>query len=125
VELTYRDQNEIRSVIREQLDALRTHDPERALACATPKRRSHGTPGHFMETIARTFPQLIHTQSAVFGQVRQVQDFAAQSVQVIASDGSTTSAVYILARQPDGSWLIDSCVCKKPEEGAGGLQYLN
>ena len=129
MELTHRDETQIRSIISEQLDALRTHDPERALACATPKRRRHGTPGHFMETIARTFPQLIHVERALFGEIRWVEDYAAQPVQVICSDGSSTQAVYLLAQQPDGTWLIDGCVCasaSSTREGErGGMQYLN
>jgi hypothetical protein len=124
LELTKADRASIRNVIREQLDALREHDPVRALACTTPQRRSHGSPDHFMETIARTFPQLIISERAEFGLIRPANDLTAQAVRVIAPDGSITHAVYLLKRQEDGSWLIDSCVCASPPGGAA-LQFPN
>jgi hypothetical protein len=125
LELTQTDRASIRNVIRKQLGALREHDPVRALACATPHRRSHGTPDHFMETIARTFPQLIHSERAEFGMLRPADDLTAQSVRVIASDGSVTHAVYLLKRQEDGTWLIDSCVCASPPGGSQAMQFPN
>ncbi|MGA9521571.1 MAG: DUF4864 domain-containing protein [Myxococcaceae bacterium] len=125
LELTPTDRIRIRDVIREQLDALRAHDPVRALACATPQRRNHGTPGLFMETIARAFPQLVHSKRVEFGEVRRMAGFVAQPVRVTASDGSTTHAVYLMIRQDDGVWLIDGCVCAPTPGGSLEMQFPN
>ncbi len=78
-----------------------------------------------METIARTFPQLVHSRSAEFGELRRVDGFIAQLVRVIALDGSTTHAVYLLIRQADGVWLIDGCVCAPKPGGSLEMQFPN
>ncbi len=78
-----------------------------------------------METIARAFPQLVHSRGAEFGELRPMAGFAAQMVRVIASDGSTTHAIYLMIRQDDGVWLIDGCVCAPTPGGSLEMQYPN
>ncbi len=104
----------VRSVVWSQLDALRTHDAERALSFSTPERQGYGTPEHFLETIARTVPQLIQCRSAEFEHPQETEAGVVQPVRITSSDGSTLRALYLLAEQPDGSWLIDQCVCASP-----------
>jgi hypothetical protein len=101
----------VRSVVWSQLDALRTHDAERALSCSTPERQGYGTPEHFLETIARAVPQLVHCRSAEFELPQQTEGRVVQPVRITCTDGSTVRALYLLEEQPDGRWLIDTCVC--------------
>jgi hypothetical protein len=102
-----------RSTVRSQLDALRTHDAKRALSCSTPGRQRYGTPEQFLETIARTLPQLVYFRTAEFEHPHEVDGRVAQPVRLTSPDGSTLRALYLLEEQPDGRWLIDQCVCPR------------
>lgn len=120
-ELNGIDQDSIRKVILEQLEALTSLDGERALQRLTRARR-RGTGPHFLKSIANAYPQLAQVWRAEFGEVREVDGRIAQHVRVTAWDHSTLDAVYLVERQGDGTWLIDGCVCRPDEQPA---RYIN
>lgn len=111
-ELNPQDQQGIREVIRQQLRALSRQDGDGALARLTRSRR-RGTGRHFLECITRVYPQLAQAWKTEFGDPAGITDkgLIAQPVKVTAWDRTTLKAVYLLARQQDGSFLIDGCVC--------------
>jgi hypothetical protein len=49
-------------------------------------------------------------RSVEFGDMRRDGDTASQVVTFVDEDNQVWKALYDLARQPDGSWLITSCV---------------
>lgn len=104
------EQSGIQDVIREQLDAIARMDGERALAQMTPRRR-RGSGSDFLTTISHAFPALARAWKAQFGAPGRYGKLLAQPVRVTAYDHSTLDAVFLVAQQSDGTWLIDGCVC--------------
>jgi hypothetical protein len=105
----------VRSVVRSQLEALRVQDARRALSCSTPGRQRYGTPEQFLEAITHALPQLVFSRTVEFEPpLEEVAGRVVQPVRVTGGDGSTLRALYLLEEQPDGSWLIEQCVCPRP-----------
>ncbi len=112
-ELSHHDSRSIREVICAQLRALSMLDGDQALERLTPERRT-GTGQRFLQSISNVFPQLAQVWKAQFGEIRQHEGQYAQIVRITAHDRSMLEAVFLVARQEDGSWLIDRCVCRTP-----------
>lgn len=100
----------IREVIWGQLQALASLDGERALRLLTPARRA-GSGATFLRTIAQTFPALTRARNAEFGPLGTRDGRYVQPVRVTTWDRRTVDATYVVEQRPDGSYLIEGCVC--------------
>lgn len=123
-ELSHTDSRNIREVICAQLRALSMLDGDQALKRLTPERRT-GTGQRFLQSISNVFPQLAQVWKAQFGDIRLHEGQYAQWVRITAHDRTTLEAVFLLARQEDGTWLIDRCVCRTPEQQSSVQQLAN
>ena len=45
-----------------------------------------------------------------FGELTRIEGKLVQPVQIVGPDGIPVTALYIMERQPDGSWKIGECV---------------
>lgn len=104
------DRVAIQGVIQHQLDAFRTDDAAGAWANAAPAiQRMFGDPQHFMEMVRRAYPPVYRPRSAEFSELALRDGELVQEVELVGPDGIPALAVYIMQRQPDGTWSIAGC----------------
>ena len=98
-----------RIVITDQIAAFRRDDSAAAYAHASPTVRTvFPSPAVFMEMVRTGYPAVYRPQHYSFEPARWRDDGRLlQPVRIEWSDGDPLIAVYILAKQPDGSWKID------------------
>ena len=116
-ELGKEDRAAIRRVIEAQIEALRRDDAAEAFEYAAPAvRQLFGTPERFFEMVKNTYAPLYKPRSFTFLELERIAGEHTQKVLVVGSDGAPRLALYLMARQPDGSWKILGCVLH-PVEG--------
>jgi hypothetical protein len=109
----------IRNVIERQLDAFGRDDGEGAFAYASPKIRSiFSTADNFMQMVRTGYQPVYRPQSVTFLDIVEIRGQPTQRVLLVGPDGRSVIAHYFMARQPDGSWLIDGCVLSEPDNAA-------
>lgn len=104
------DQDEIRGVISEQIDAFRRDDGAAAFAFASPQIQTlFGDPERFMVMVRKGYPSVYRPRSVEFQPMRVNGGRLVQPVLVIGPDGVPVMALYVMQQQPDGLWRIDGC----------------
>ena len=107
---------EARAVIQRQLDAFAHDDGAAAYALAAPGIKAIFTDSAtFMAMVRRQYAPVYHHRGAEFGEFSSEGDIASQTLTLVDDDGQVWTALYKLARQPDGSWLITACLLIKAE----------
>ena len=110
------DRAAIRDVISRQLEAFRRDDGPTAFGFAAPVIRRHfGDADTFMAMVRNGYEPLHRSSDFAFRDLRQVDDVVIQRVHVVGRDGAEVTAVYVMQRQPDGSWRIAGCTLAAPE----------
>jgi hypothetical protein len=111
------DQTAIRDVIQSQVDAFRRDDGEAAFALASPTiRRMFGTAEVFMDMVRQGYQPVYRPRRFEFDAIVTIGEQPAQTVDVVGPDGRAVIAVYPMTRLPDGTWRIDGCFLKAPQE---------
>jgi hypothetical protein len=104
------------ALIQRQLDAFEHGDAPAAYALAAPSIKViFPNSGVFMEMVRSKYAPVYHHHSAEFGPFKVDGDDASQDLTIVDDDNQVWTAVYKLARQPDGSWLINGCLLIKSE----------
>lgn len=107
---------ETRAVIQRQLDAFAHDDAGAAYALAAPGIKAiFPDSATFMAMVRRQYAPVYHHRGAEFGEFSSDGDAASQTLTIVDDDGQVWTALYKLARQPDGSWLITACLLIKAE----------
>ncbi len=107
---------EARAVIQRQLDAFAQDDAGAAYALAAPGIKAIFTDSAtFMTMVRRQYAPVYHHRGAEFGEFSSEGDAVSQTLTIVDDDGQVWTALYKLARQPDGSWLITGCVLIKAD----------
>lgn len=110
------DRAAIRQVIEQQMEAFRTDDAERAFGYASPMiRHMFGSADIFMDMVRQGYQPVYRPRSVEFGELADIEGQPAQKVHVIGPDGRPVTAIYVMKRQPDGTWRIDGCYLQAPE----------
>ena len=110
------DRAEFQKVILEQLGAFRRDDGAAAFALAAPGiRETFGTPETFMDMVRQGYQPVYRPQTFEFGDASVGPHGPEQRVFVVGPDGRDYIAVYPMERQPDGRWLVNGCLLKRPE----------
>ena len=114
------DRGSVQSVIERQLGAFRADDAATAYSFAAPEIRAmYPTQDTFMQMVQRLYPQVYRPRSYAFGELAEKAGQLEQTVDIVDAEGVFWTALYTLARQPDGSWKITGCyLLKKPGEVA-------
>lgn len=101
----------IHTVIQSQLAAFATDNAPAAFAATTPavRQSTYGGADRFLELVRQVYPMLYHHARADFLQVELKGSEAFQLVRVTDEAGRVWHALFILERQPDGSWRIGAC----------------
>lgn len=108
--LSAKDEKQVVSVVRSQLDAFAQDDADKAFSYAAPNiRRLMGTAAHFMEMVRNQYEVVYRPASTIF--LKPVGDAteAVLKVQLTEDDGTPWIAVYTLQKQKNKSWRITGC----------------
>jgi hypothetical protein len=106
--LTAPDQQAIRAVIAAQLDAFRHDDGATAFGFASPAiQQKFGDPGNFMAMVKTGYPQVYRPKSVEFEDLSVEDVGPVQNVRVVGPDGIPVLMIYLMQKQPDGSWRIN------------------
>ena len=106
-----------RALIERQLDAFAHDDAPAAYAFAAPGIKAMFTdPGVFMSMVRQQYTPVYHHRSVEFGTAQVGSDQIEQAVTFVDDNGQVWKALYKLARQPDGQWLITGCALIKSDD---------
>jgi len=110
---------EARALISRQLDAFARDDAPAAYALAAPDLKTMFTDADvFMDMVRRRYAPVYRHRSVDFGDAQLDGDAIAITATIVDGDNQVWTALYKLARQPDGQWLINGCMLVKSEESA-------
>jgi len=110
---------EAQSLIERQLDAFAHDDAAAAYAFASPSiRQKFEDANTFMAMVESQYAPVYRHRSVEWGSAVVDADTIVQAVTFIDSDNQVFRAIYTLARQSDGSWLISGCVLLKSGDKA-------
>ena len=102
------DQETIRSIIGDQIEAFRRDDGDAAYGHASPMIRNlFPTVDQFMAMVRNGYMPVCRPRSVTFGQIADLPGGPLQKVFLTGPDGRGWVAVYSLQRQPDGTWKIN------------------
>jgi hypothetical protein len=111
------DRAAIRDVIGRQVEAFRRDDGEAAFGLASPTIQGmFGTPDVFMDMVRQGYQPVYRPRVFDFRDIVELAGQPAQTVHVVGPDGRPVTAFYPMTRLPDGSWRIDGCFLKAPDE---------
>ena len=106
-----------RALIQRQLDALAHDDAAGAYALAAPGIKGMFPDADvFLKMVRTQYTPVYHHRSVEFGPAQADADSIAQGVTFVDEDNQVWKALYKLARQPDGSWLITGCSLIKSDD---------
>src|SRR6185436_10891700 len=115
--LSEADRAAIRDVIGRQVEAFRRDDGDAAFGFASPHiQHLFGSSDIFMDMVRQGYQPVYRPRVFDFREIVDLHGQPAQKVHVIGPDGRPVTAVYPMARQPDGSWRIDGCFLQAPDE---------
>ncbi len=106
------------SVVRDQLEAFKARDHERAYSHAAPNIRGYfDTVDKFTSMVSRGYDPIYNSEGHVFGRNTVINNEIYQEVIITDTAGKQWQAVYTLKQQEDGSWKITG-VKLNPYKGA-------
>ncbi len=101
------DEAAIRAVIQSQLEAFQRDDGVAAFSYAAPNiQLKFATPEIFMSMVRTGYQAVYRPQEVRFLEALTRDGEIAQAVRFVGPDGAAVIAVYLMERQPDGSWRI-------------------
>ncbi len=107
----------IRQVIEAQIGAFRSDDGERAFGYASPNiRRIFRSADNFMAMVRNGYQPVYRPRSVRFGDLVEVEETLVQKVYVTGPDGAPALALYVMEKQPDGTWRVNGCMLAEPED---------
>ena len=111
------DRVRIEGVIRDQMAAFRSDDAAAAFAHAAPSIQTlFGTPETFLAMVRRGYAPVYRPQSVEFRELAEAEGALVQRVLVVGPDGVPEVALYVMERQPDGSWRIAGCFLARADD---------
>jgi len=111
------DRLAIRDAIRSQVDAFRRDDGEAAFGFASPTIQGmFGSSAMFMDMVRQGYQPVYRPRSFDFAEIVELNGQPTQKVRVIGPDGKAVDAFYPMERQPDGTWRVNGCYLRAPDE---------
>ena len=105
------DVQDIRRVIERQIDAFKRDDATVAYSFAAPRiQQIFPSAEIFMQMVRQGYQPVYRPKSFAFDDPTEIDGKLVQPVQVIGPNGIPVTAIYIMERQPDGSWKIGACM---------------
>jgi hypothetical protein len=104
------DRAAIRAVVEQQLTAFQHDDGRAAFSLASPTiQQQFRSSDNFMRMVCTGYQPVYRPREVQFGAVATVNGDIVQRVELIGPDDKPASALYVMQRQPDGSWKINGC----------------
>ncbi len=106
-------------MIEQQIDAFKRDNAVGAHSFAAPGiQQIFPSAEIFMQMVRQGYQPVYRPRSYAFDELTRIDGKLVQSVRVVSPDGLPVTALYIMERQPDGSWKIGGCVLTR-EPGQG------
>jgi len=107
--LGHADWTAIKKVIRQQLDALRAGDGERAFSYASPGIQAQfGDARTFMSMVRTAYSPLLDARYTEFLEGAVIDGVIVQPLRLIAPDNTVLVALYTLEKRK-GGWRVNGC----------------
>ena len=114
--LSLTDQESIKSVVKQQLDAFSKDDFERAYSFASPTiKKIFSSPKVFKKMVIGGYQAVYRPQSVKMGSVEIINEMPTLKVYVVDPNGVFVTANYVMEKQENGEWLIGGCILTKSE----------
>jgi Domain of unknown function (DUF4864) len=102
---------EVRALIERQLDAFARDDAVAAYALAAPALKTiFRDPDIFLAIVRGRYAPVYRHRSIDFGEMEVDGENVSQLLTIVDNHNVVWKALYKLARQADGGWLINGCV---------------
>jgi hypothetical protein len=109
----------IRSVIERQLGAFQRDDASAAFGFASPSIQGQfETPENFMRMVRQGYRPVYRPREVTFGALVEIDGQIIQRVLLVGPDGVPVMALYMMQRQPDGTWRINGCILTQSDDKA-------
>ncbi len=106
----------MRQVIDDQIAAFRRDDAPGAWRHVAPGlKRKFGTADRFLEMVRVGYAPVYRPKRYDFGEVIRTPDGFGQWLDVEGPSGERLRALYLMERQPDGTWMTSGCLLFEPE----------
>ena len=104
------DKAEIRKVIEQQLQAFRQDDFVTAFNFASPSiQEQFQSAAEFQRMVKQNYDAVYRPRSVMFWELTMVDNFPAQNLVLMNSEGNVIRAVYVMQQQKDYGWRIHGC----------------
>jgi Domain of unknown function (DUF4864) len=104
------DLQAVRTVIENQIGALRNGDINSAFSYASPTIQSqYGNATTFAEAVKSAYAPIFDSHSVVFEDPKEVMGLVSQPVLLLSSDGEMVMASYLMEKEDNGDWRITGC----------------
>jgi len=105
---------EVRALIERQLDAFAHDDAEGAYALAAPGIKAlFSDSDTFMAMVRNSYAPVYRHRSVEFGDFALEGEKVEQALTIVDEDNRVWTAIYLLERQPDGTWKTTGCLLTK------------
>ncbi len=102
-------------IIGAQLEAFQRDDAAAAFAFASPDIQAmFGTAENFIRMVAEAYTPVYRPRATTFLDLVEHKGRTTQRVLFTGPDGKQVVALYMMARQADGTWRIAGCVLIDP-----------
>ena len=114
--ITTDEENEIKSIVNQQLEAFQNDDFEKAYSFASPTiKKMFSSPEVFRKMVIGGYQAVYRPQSIKIGSVEIIKGVATLKVYLVDPNGEFVTANYLMEQQEDGEWLIGGCILSKAE----------
>ena len=114
--ITIDEENEIKSIVNQQLEAFKNDDFEKAYSFASPTiKKIFSSPEVFRKMVIGGYQAVYRPQSIKIGSVEIIKGVATLKVYLVDPNGEFVTANYLMEQQEDGEWLIGGCILSKAE----------
>ena len=114
--ITIDEENEIKSIVNQQLEAFKNDDFEKAYSFASPTiKKMFSSPEVFRKMVIGGYQAVYRPQSIKIGSVEIIKGVATLKVYLVDPNGEFVTANYLMEKQENGEWLISGCILSKAE----------
>ncbi len=111
--------SDAQGVIARQLEAFAHDDFDGAYQLATPGIQAlFPDVEAFMTMVRNSYAPVYRHRSVEFGAFADEGDEVEQALSIVDDDNQVWTAIYKLARQPDGAWKISGCILAKSKQSS-------
>ena len=114
--ITTDEENEIKFIVNQQLEAFQDDDFEKAYSFASPTiKKMFSSPEVFRKMVIGGYQAVYRPQSIKMGSVEIIKGVTTLKVYLVDPNGEFITANYMMEKQENGEWLISGCILSKAE----------